>query len=383
MYTASLIIYQPNSRELNTETFCLVVTSVKMLAGRGRDCNYNTHDEECSKRREIVCIKKTKTIYAIRDPQLVKMRKDVGKMQTQGLIADGGDWHRFEGRAAASLRLSTVCQQTKRFEECLKTVKFNRKHVCGEVHCKVCRKHASADYLCNIQSDTGKPKSEDLLFVFYDLETRQENVEQDGAHLHEPNLCVFKQWCNNSLNSMSGMICAKCGVVVVAHNDGGFDGQFVLNYVFIKTDLNPELIIRGTKITMIESKLPKAFGLGDNYKKWYFPHLFNTIANANYIGPLRPIEYYSPNTLKMTDRSSSKYCISDVEILTVGCMKFRQQMLETGGVCPFTEACPITSCYNKVFRHNFLQPNTIGIIPKRGCRWRCNQSKIANQKSNG
>lgn len=74
-----------------------------------------------------------------------------------------------------------------------------------------------------------------------------------------------------------------------------------------------------------------------------------------------------------------EYCISDVEILSTACLKFRQQLLETSNVCPFTEACTIASACNKVFLRNFLRPNTIGIIPKNGYRWCDNQSKIAIQ----
>ncbi|KAJ8909929.1 hypothetical protein NQ315_005648 [Exocentrus adspersus] len=151
---------------------------------------------------------------------------------------------------------------------------------------------------------------------------------------------------------------------------------------------------------MALSKLPKAFELEDNYKKGYFPHLFNTSANQNYVGPLPHIEFYGPDTLKEDDRKKLiewhteltnnnyvfdfqkeivEYCISDVEILAAASLKFGQQMLETGNVCPFTEACTIASACNKVYRRNFLQPNTIGIIPKGGYRWGDNQSKIAIQ----
>ncbi|KAJ8912805.1 hypothetical protein NQ315_014388 [Exocentrus adspersus] len=56
-------IYQSNSTGLNTETFCLGVTSVKMLAGRGTGPNYNTYDEECSKQHGIVCIKNKDNMF--------------------------------------------------------------------------------------------------------------------------------------------------------------------------------------------------------------------------------------------------------------------------------------------------------------------------------
>ncbi|KAJ8981044.1 hypothetical protein NQ317_018016 [Molorchus minor] len=44
------------------------------------------------------------------------------------------------------------------------------------------------------------------------------------------------------------------------------------------------------------------------------------------------------------------YCIYDVEILTAACLKFRQQLMDTVNVCPFTEACTIASACNKVYR---------------------------------
>ncbi|XP_018570294.1 uncharacterized protein LOC108910225 [Anoplophora glabripennis] len=201
----------------------------------------------------------------------------------------------------------------------------------------------------------------------------------------------------------------------MAHNGQAFDHQFCLNYILTQTDLTPELIMRGTKIIsmvvgnvkfldslnyfpMALSKLPKAFGLGDNFKKGYFPHIFNTPANANYVGPLPAAEYYDPDNMKPEESSKFlewheehkndefnmqrdlvEYCISDLEILTAACLKFREQLMETGNVCPYTEACTITSACNKVYRRNLLKPNTIGIIPKGGYRWRDNQSKVAIQ----
>lgn len=37
-------------------------------------------------------------------------------------------------------------------------------------------------------------------------------------------------------------------VVVIADNGEDFEHQFILNHIFTKTDLTPELIMRGTKI---------------------------------------------------------------------------------------------------------------------------------------
>ncbi|KAJ8969906.1 hypothetical protein NQ317_009131 [Molorchus minor] len=120
--------------------------------------------------------------------------------------------------------------------------------------------------------------------------------------------------------------------------------------------------------------------------------------NDNYVGTLPDAKYYSPDTMRHEDRTKFlewyenhksdelnlqrdlvDYCISDVEILTAACLKFRRQLIDTGNVCPFTEACTIASACNKIYRRNFLKPNSIGIIPKKGYRWRDNQSKIATQ----
>ncbi|KAK9696079.1 hypothetical protein QE152_g32144 [Popillia japonica] len=79
-------------------------------------------------------------------------------------------------------------------------------------------------------------------------------------------------------------------------------------------------------------------------------------------------------------------------------MEFRKLLLESGNVCPFTEATTLPAACNKIYRRNFLKAGTIlpaacnkiyrrnflkagtiGIIPKGGYRWRDNQSIIATQ----
>ncbi|KAF2894738.1 hypothetical protein ILUMI_11438, partial [Ignelater luminosus] len=52
---------------------------------------------------------------------------------------------------------------------------------------------------------------------------------------------------------------------------------------------------------MALSALLKAFGLPS--PKGYFPHLFNIEANANYLGFLPAVEYYSPDAMKPEARA--------------------------------------------------------------------------------
>lgn len=367
----------------------------------------------------------------------------------QGIKLKCGDCNRwFKSRTCLdnhrmpnSLGKNTVCGELKCCTKCLRTVRTDRVHTCGEVYCKICNSHQPQDHLCFMQPDTGSPTLEGFLFVFYDLETRQEKVLDENTVEHEPNLCVIKQCCEVCINS-SDAVCEKCGVktmtiknnvidnfvgyilnkrqvfkkvVVIAHNGQAFDHQFVLNHVLTKTNLIPELIMRGTKIIsmtignvkfldslnyfpMALAKLPKTFGLGSELQKGYFPHYFNTLENTNYVGPLPDASYYSPDTMKEPERATflawyeehkhdefnmcrdlESYCVSDVDILMRACLKFREQLISASNVCPFTEACTIASTCNKVFRRNFLKPNTIGIIPRGGYRFRDVQSHIATQ----
>ena len=569
-------IYQSNSTGLNTESFCLGVTSVRLPSGSGRGYNYNSFEEECGMRKGIVVIKNTDNLCLPRalvvsvsnqnkEPSYPKVRRDIGKIQTErtktlmkaagvtipkegagipelqkfqkflreykivvysygskgrDVIFEGASesdkklnllYHKahfnvitsltaafcckyfceechisyehknehrcggtcsgcfqapkcvdneikvkcdscrryFRGQTCYNNHLkqgswekSTVCAAVKSCDHCFKTVKGTRIHTCGEIFCKNCVAHVPEPHLCYIRRDTGKPKIKDVLFVFYDLETQQEEQRADGSLLHRANLCVFKQCCDKCMDTEL-KICTKCDirlqklrgsapvasfvnfllqlrkrfkeVIVIAHNGQAFDHQFILNHLMTTTDLTPELIMRGTKIIMMRlgnlkfidslnyfpmalSKLPKAFGLCDSFKKGYFPHLFNTADNQTYIGPLPPIEFYSPDSMKEEDRDNFlqwykehkndqfnmqqdlvDYCVSDVEILSRACLKFREQLINTTNVCPFTEATTIASACNKVFRRNFLPPNTIGIIPKNGYRWKDRQSKIATK----
>ncbi|CAH0547003.1 unnamed protein product [Brassicogethes aeneus] len=94
---------------------------------------------------------------------------------------------------------------------------------------------------------------------------------------------------------------------------------------------------------MALSALSKAFGLDDKFKKGYFPHLFNTWENQTYIGPMPSIKYYNPDIIKEDARNKFlkwyeehkydkfdfqkefiDYWVSDVDILTEACLKFRE-----------------------------------------------------------
>lgn len=56
-------------------------------------------------------------------------------------------------------------------------------------------------------------------------------------------------------------------------------------------------------LPMALSKIPACFGLHE-LKKGYFPHLFNTRENQEYVGVMPEPQYYSPETMQPSARTA-------------------------------------------------------------------------------
>lgn len=370
------------------------------------------------------------------------------EMQDRGVYCDACN-RTFKNPTCHAAHLgSDVCKVFKKCKDCLKLInsrvyRSGSVHVCGEFFCNTCFVFVTPGHQCYIKPDCKTPPKKDFLFIFFDLETRQDTKLDTVTSLHCVNLCVSKHFCWECIEDPS-RVCERCEnrtrvfkndpikrfmefvmtirkefkqVCVLAHNGQGFDFQFVLKYVLEETKFTPELIMRGTKITMMSmdnvkfidslnyfpmplSALPKAFDLGPEMKKGYFPHLFNTVDNQEYVGPIPEKTYYCPGSMfkkaheefeKWHEQQVSnnvvfdfkkelvEYCISDVDILSRACIKFRSMFIKECIVDPFLEAVTIASACNLVFRRNHLKPNTIGLVPKDGYRMTDMQSKIALQ----
>ena len=61
-----------------------------------------------------------------------------------------------------------------------------------------------------------------------------------------------------------------------------------------------------------------------------------------------------------------EYCRSDVGILRRCCLQFKQLMEEVCNLDPFKYCVTIASACNRVFRQEFLEEDTIGLIPAQG-----------------
>ena len=67
------------------------------------------------------------------------------------------------------------------------------------------------------------------------------------------------------------------------------------------------------------------------------------------------------------------YCISDVNILMEGCLKFRKIIMDQTkrdvndiGIDPFESCMTIASLANLIFRRNYMPSKSIGLIPDNG-----------------
>jgi hypothetical protein len=187
------------------------------------------------------------------------------------------------------------------------------------------------------------PSDDGVLFVFYDFETTQNTRYSDNATLHLPILVCLQQFCSQCEDVEDGD-CQRCGVrkhsfwadpigsllayrcqsrswvkkvVATAHNAKAFGLHVILNRA-AQLHWQPELIMNGLKIMCMKMehlvfldsvsflpfpkrKLPQAFGLTAR-KSWY-PHLFNTEENLDYMGPIPTVSYYGANEIGESERA--------------------------------------------------------------------------------
>ena len=101
----------------------------------------------------------------------------------------------------------------------------------------------------------------------------------------------------------------------IAHNFGGYYGQFILHYILAFGTVKPELIMNGNttlrmkvgRVTFLDSyqflhmrlaNFRDTFGF-TAMKKGHFPHLANTLANQKFVRPYFPVDMYNPRQMSV------------------------------------------------------------------------------------
>ena len=199
--------------------------------------------------------------------------------------------------------------------------------------------------------------------------------------------------------------------VLIAHNAKGFDNYPVLNALIDRHGVRPDKILyngskimymhvaHGLNLTFIDSlnfigmklsDIPRCFGLNE-LQKGYFPHLFNSRKNWQYVGNTPAPQFYSTDYMSKDDQNKFAewyrsrqsevfdfqkemyaYCVSDTDILCRGCMKFRQIMMEVTstvnhkgekleGIDPFDYVTIASACQG-IFRRLFMKETHVTTV---------------------
>lgn len=208
---------------------------------------------------------------------------------------------------------------------------------------------------------------------------------------------------------------------LIAHNAKGFDNYPILNALIHRHGVRPNKIMyNGSKIMYIhlahglvltnfigmKSKIPECFDLAE-LQKGYFPHLFNTTQNQDYVGIYPDPKYYGVEYMSAKERlkflkkwhDSKKdqifdfrkelqdYCVSDVDILRRGCIKFREIMMEvtsrgeTLGIDPidhFTIASACQTIYRELFLEEKYETNVTDNTTRRYRNDQRNSRKVVS-----
>lgn len=310
-------------------------------------------------------------------------------------------------------------KQKKKCNECNKWVEWKHfdEHKCGEKFCRNCENYYSGEHRCfvtkipytkhyglNINEDgsyTRVTVTDISNYYVYDFESKF-----DENNNHKVNLCIVKKLYNTeeehvfyNIEDFVKFAVSTKNTTFIAHNGKAYDNWMVHKYIIKHTAHRPnKLILAGNKIMYMKVKsirfidslnhiaqglatFPKTFGLKE-IKKGFFPYLFNTDENQNYIGCIPDKKYF--NTYSMTcdklnefniwyetqknirydfKKELYEYCNSDVDILKRSLEIYIADALKCNGIHPLRFSTIASYCL-AVFRTNFMTDKQIAVLTK-------------------
>jgi len=273
-------------------------------------------------------------------------------------------------------------------------------HECNEVYCSNCEAYFSkgSEHRCFIK----KPDHKDSMcgdkeeYWAFDFEALISMLQETmGDHTINFTCCrditkPGKYVEHNSLDEFIDFILKfDRKVTFVAHNGKGYDTLLIHKKLCEKLGELPkpkDIILAGQKVMQLKvgkvrfidslnhiqsslANFPKTFGLDQSqFKKGYFPYIFMTEGNENYVGPLPAIEMFEPehmmcakthvegeicdvgcslcDFLKWYECEQAKnepydlhkelveYCRSDVDILAESLLVYRQAGIQAHNIDP-------------------------------------------------
>ena len=261
-----------------------------------------------------------------------------------------------------------------------------------------------------------KVKKDLPLFVYADFEAMRnaEGYQEAvllGYETGESNACVMlggRDCTAAFIRDMDALAFDQNGddrdVICVFHNLKGYDGMFILEYLYSQNRKVERIVSIGAKVlSFVSDKLtfkdsvcflpfPLAafsatFNLTELYKG-FFPHTFNTAENQTYRGPMPPRIEYDPDGMSESKRAEFDvwydrrvshgfifdlaremriYCESDVKLLKAGCGRFVAEFKKSAMFDPMEKCLTIASACNRYWRKCKLQSNeVVAVEPVNG-----------------
>ena len=233
------------------------------------------------------------------------------------------------------------------------------------------------------------------LFVYADYE-----ATTDPQRVQTPIMLCFESAEEDDTNTLYGDDCTarffdylddvaideygdRRKVITIFHNFKGYHGTFVVKYLYDNHRPVEQQITIGTKVLSLQNgdlifkdslcflpfslaTFPATFRLTEQCKG-FFPHLFNTVENQMYEGPIPATRYYDPDGMSAKKkaeflrwhaekersgyvfnlrREMEAYCISDVKLLKAGCQKFQEEFERHAEFNPMEKCITTASACN-------------------------------------
>lgn len=272
-------------------------------------------------------------------------------------------------------------------QECRKKIFPNIPHHCGSYHCLTCRERVGEAHQCQMvrpefPDPDVQPEKECEHYYAFDLESML--IRETDSRRHVVNLVVVRrvftgeEWIFGSLQEFVNWLETLTETsYMFAHNMKGYDGRMVFEYLIDRCTPPQAMTWNGAKIMQMQygkiyfrdtllhlpaslAQLPKMMGLNeDEYKKGFFPYLFNTPDNQNYIGPLPAQHYFDPDMMGEKKRKEFlkwhseyaeeigdgydfhkelvEYCQSDVKILSETIKAYVTQQMKRYPLNPLSQ----------------------------------------------
>ena len=320
---------------------------------------------------------------------------------------------RTVGRGKRRQQVESQCRRYIQCLTCMKLERRDEfdAHKCWHWTCRICDQLVEGGHLCYMRAKM--PNSVDPRFMTCDFECDPNGVHKPNALVAQWKCreCANVSFRDNPYCSWCGLRCEGCqseeveagtppccrrlpacgirrkefrgmntardfclwvfrdewsGYTLRFHNGGAYDVYFLLPYLFDNV-LDPDCIFRGSRvmyarvgkglnirivdtlnhIPMSLAKMAQAFHLPES--KGHFPHFFNTVENAGYVGPIPDREYFGVESMSVEGRKEfdrwydefeasgkvydletelSKYCRADVTLLEEACDIYARNMVE-------------------------------------------------------